>query len=605
MTYPNKQSGSQKKPVDSGQEGPSAADAAPDTQAKSAQPLYALDHEVPRLGAGLAQQQGSAADAGAGANAPAVESAEGGQPLEAGLRRPLERFLQRPLDRVRVFTGPESQEAAESHGAYALTHGQNIHLGARGQGLSGGAQRALLAHEATHTVQQGASAAPSVQLSSLTPDAEGSPQERQAEGLSRAFMAHERGDSAGLAVRDSIGLRPTSAGRLQLARVGTNYGEFEDFKFNDLTNAAGDKVGVQMYLKFHPGPSVDAKKIGLTQAAEGKESGARINQGMYGERQATSGAGVGYFIDRVEGKPSPLYGTTGAVTAGADATKLGSYAAPGIAPLTAQQKVGLPTGMDYGGGSVFGYLYKQNGADVGPVPAELHDAPALDPPTNSSEQMFETAALAFEGTMAGTYLGSVEWGWRRDAAGVFTSVPIALKSKGVPTANFLTAANIWKTTKENYGRVANTNPTSLLSYDPVSKTLKTGFDVVQGTGMRDTGVSGSNGVSTFLEVAVMDGTGRSGFVNSADTKMGTFGRDTVPLPVPEIYTVNVPGGAVLDGETKCSVSDPMLPQATRVQLLGPFGLPGYVRVQVADGPFTGRKGVMRQSQLTRETLGTH
>jgi hypothetical protein len=63
---------------------------------------------------------------------------------------------------------------------------------------------------------------------------------------------------------------------------------------------------------------------------------------------------------------------------------------------------------------------------------------------------------------------------------------------------------------------------------------------------------------------------------------------------------------VLDGEKQCRPDDPTLPSGTRVQMLGQYGsLADYVRVQVADGQFTGRRGVLRRSYLTRETLGTH
>src|SRR5436190_14800159 len=58
--------------------------------------------------------------------------AEQGRSIEAGLRSPLEQFFQQPLGDVRVFSGPSSRRVVESLGAYALTHGQDIHLGERG-----------------------------------------------------------------------------------------------------------------------------------------------------------------------------------------------------------------------------------------------------------------------------------------------------------------------------------------------------------------------------------------------------------------------------------------------------------------------------------------
>jgi hypothetical protein len=518
-------------------------------------------------------------------------------PLDPEVRPSLEQFFHRPLDHVRVHRGAASREATNSLGALAMTVGQDIHLGAQAETLSDTGRDALLAHETVHTMQQGEVASAPL-LSSLAADAEGSPHEREADALSTAFMSHRAGHSAALAIRDSIGLRQMTAGRAQLSRISTHYGDFEDHKFNDLVIPTGDKVGVQMYLKFHPGTNVDAKKIGLTQTAEGKQGGVQDTAEIRGRRQATSGAGVGYFIDRVAGRPSPLYGTTGTATAGADATKFEGYAAPGIVPLTPAQKSKLPfTGIDYGGGSIFGFRY-MDGTTLKEQPAEMHDAAAL-PVSNSSEQIFETTALAFEGAMAGTYFGSVEWGWRRDASGTFTSVPISRKSMGMPSVNFLTAANIWNTSKENYTLLANANPTSIVKADGTTIT------VPQGTPLREISRSTTGGVTSIL-VAVVDGSGNAGVVNAADTTIGDLGRETVDLPVPQIHTVNVVGGTVLDGETRCSASDPMLPQGTRVRILGPFSpnVPGYVRVEVVDGPLIGRRGVLAQSKLTREALGT-
>jgi hypothetical protein len=257
------------------------------------------------------------------------------------------------------------------------------------------------------------------------------------------------------------------------------------------------------------------------------------------------------------------------------------------------------TGIDYGGGSVFGYRYMDGGTLKGPIAAEMHDFPK-DPVSNSSEQVFETAALAFEGKMAGTYLGSVEWGWRRDAQGAFTVVPVATKSMGVPSVNFLTAANIWNTAKEDYGFFTDVDPTNILNQD---QTLA--FTLARGTLLRPF-EAGRVGSDIYYHVNVIDGSGRTGFVLSTDMAQSDFGRDTVDLPVPEIYTVSRPGGVVLDGEIRCSPTDPTLPQGTRVRLIGPYtGVPGYVRVEVAGGTSTGRRGILMQTYLTQETLGTH
>ena len=581
----------------------------------SAVPLYSRDQSVLPLTPEAATGQSGASsesetEAGrADGAAPVASSAGEGQPLEAGLRHPMERFFQRPLDKVRVHSGPESRRAADSHGAYALTYGQDIHLGARGESLPRGQMRGLLAHETAHTIQQG-HAQPVTQLSAVAPEGEGSPAEQQASGLSRAFMAHEGGDSAGLAIRDSIGLRPLSSPRVQLARHPTHFGEFEDVEYNELTAGAGSsvptgtKLGVQLYLKFHPGNNVDAKKIGLTQAADTVIAGTRPSDGLIARRSATRGPGRGYHIDVPEDRPSPMYAASGTPTAGTDATKLGSYTAPGVgAGQAGPMSIGGNNviGITHGGGSVYGYRYMDAGTLKGPVPAEFHDAPQDPTASNDSQQMFETAALAMEGAMEGTYLGSVQWGWRRDASGAFKSTPVSVKSMGVPSANFLTAATIWNASKENIEYVATAQQVDVLDPNNASNIITT---VPRGTRMRFEASGLLNG-TTFLLVRNIDpAPAFHGIVDVSDVRQQDSGRETVDLPVPQIYTVSAAGGSVLSGERICTPNDPTLPPGTRVRVLGPYGnLPEYVRVEIVDGPLTGRRGVLRRSDLTSEPLG--
>ena len=199
-------------------------------------------------------------------------------------------------------------------------------------------QRGLFAHEVAHTIQQRA-ARPASQLSTLKPDAADSPAERQADALSSAFLAHERGDSVGLAIRNRIRLDPVASTGPQLARLPTNFGEFEDAKFNKLTADAGSKVatgtelGVQLHLKFHPGKNVDATKIGLTQATDTVVAGTRHSDDILARHSATKGPGLGFHIDVPASHPSPMYAASDKPTAKSDPTKLGSYDAPGIGPL--------------------------------------------------------------------------------------------------------------------------------------------------------------------------------------------------------------------------------------------------------------------------------
>lgn len=89
----------------------------------------------------------------------AVELAEGennGQPLPRDVRQQLEASLGKDLSAARVHDGTKSNEAAEALGANAFTVGQNIHMGPGAPKADTPAGQKLLAHEATHTIQQGA-----------------------------------------------------------------------------------------------------------------------------------------------------------------------------------------------------------------------------------------------------------------------------------------------------------------------------------------------------------------------------------------------------------------------------------------------------------------
>ncbi len=530
-----------------------------------------------------------------------------GRPLEDGLRRPLERFFQRPLADVRINSGPSSHRSVEALGAYALTYGQDIHLGDRGLSLPARQQRGLVAHEVAHTIQQRA-AMPASSHGALRPDSADTPAERQADTLSRAFLAHERGDPVGLAIRDRTRLDPVSSIRPHLAHIPTTFGDFEDAKFNTLKAGRGSSVptgtelGVQLRLKFNPGTNVDATKIGLTQVSDTVIAGARRTDDVFARHSATTGPGLGFHIDVPADSPSPMYAASGTPTAGSDATKLGSYDVPGIGPLPKGGNLiggNVVEGIDYGGGAIYGYRYKVGGAPHGPVAAELHDAPQNPTASKAARQVIETAALAMEGAMAGTYLGSVEWGWERDAAGAFKANPIKLKSPGVPSANFRTAATIWNASKANIEFVVVPKTANMVSEDDPSKVIRT---LPRGTRLRFIASGDFNG-TTYNEMETIVAPAATGLVEPADVGMQDAGRDTVKLPEPDVSTVKA--ASPLSGDAGPAKGDPSLTAGTRVRVIGPHPtLKDSVKVEVIDGASAGRTGAMPQSSLTKEALGT-
>ncbi|WP_326538123.1 eCIS core domain-containing protein [Pseudorhodoferax sp.] len=107
--------------------------------------------------------------------------AETASPLPAALQQRLQSRLGHDFGHVRIHAGPRSAAAADAMGARAYTLGCDVHLGRAAAGLDPAARERLLAHEAIHTVQQGAAAvAPSGVLGFGQP---GDAAEREAQAL--------------------------------------------------------------------------------------------------------------------------------------------------------------------------------------------------------------------------------------------------------------------------------------------------------------------------------------------------------------------------------------------------------------------------------------
>jgi hypothetical protein len=503
-----------------------------------------------------------------------------GSPLTQSARKLMETRFGTAFSDVRIHTGDYAARLAQALGARAFTVGQGIYFNAGSYSPESSEGRRLLAHELTHTVQQ--RAAPSGHLGA------------------QLMIQKTDGDKA-----------------------KTVFGEFEAVKYHAIKQKSdGKEVGVEMFLRFNPGATVDAKQIALTQAATGKIAGttAAAADPLYGRRSATAGPGQGYFIDVLKGFPSPLYSTAANPRSGASASALTSYptvpsTALSPAQVTAQETTSGRTGVTRTGFGKHGFRFIEAGKLKGPESAELYDAPQLGP-DNDSEQIFESTALAIEGAQEGTYYGSVNWGWRRDTTGKFSMVPFKAIAQGAPSSNFLTAASIWNTATEDVGWAVSVASAAILDPTNLSTTKAT---VGRGTGLTWGGMQGIAGGVTYRVVTVKDGpkSGTSGVIKSTDMAVTDVGRQTVALPVPEVYTTNLAGGwMVTDPAKAASTITSKLPKGTRVTVmpdlvvkavaavLGGTVDPAWAFVKIVDGPDTGKTGWVKKSLLTREALGT-
>lgn len=143
----------------------------------------------------LSRAPASAAKTAGAAGLPASPSrrgasspAGGGQPLPGELRRDMEQRFRADFSAVRIHTDSRAGERSRQLGARAFTVGHQIFFGAGQFRPESGEGRELIAHELTHTIQQGAaSQAKGVQRSAIGEVVESSPPAVQRLGLGDAL----------------------------------------------------------------------------------------------------------------------------------------------------------------------------------------------------------------------------------------------------------------------------------------------------------------------------------------------------------------------------------------------------------------------------------
>ena len=223
--------------------------------------------------------------------------------------------------------------------------------------------------------------------------------------------------------------------------VSTPFGEFDTEEYEAKKDEAGGKAfpaaagvrGVNIKLAFKPGNQVDAEEIGMTQSVTsvvvGKpqlSAGAAQRPISAGDAKPT-GVGTetdeGTAIDQAGDANNPLYATENT-----DSKSLAGEAA--------DAKFGQ-----------HGFHFKDDKGALKEQSAKLFDGPRRGGAAKDSRQVFEATALATKGKQAGTYYGSVRWGWRTDDKGGFDKIPLAKVSEGVPSSTFLKAGEVWNASK--------------------------------------------------------------------------------------------------------------------------------------------------------------
>ena len=231
----------------------------------------------------------------------------------------------------------------------------------------------------------------------------------------------------------TVDLRSRMRSGLLVQRVATWGGDFDTRTYTAVKDGAGTDVGVDIQLEFKPGKMVESSHIGMVQMVNSKDLGVPLplNATVKG-RSIGKGADVGAHVDQLQDFRNPIYYT--------QKGKKGDR-------LSSTKSIG-----DMAGGGRPGWRHKD--AKTGKIStrsARLNDTPQLPGRGANASQVFESTAVALEGKQRGTYYGSVEWGWRTDAAGTFSIIPLAKKQDDAPSDSFREATGLWNASKTSTG----------------------------------------------------------------------------------------------------------------------------------------------------------
>lgn len=291
------------------------------------------------------------------------------------------------FSQVRIHSDNEAAHLNHKIGAKAFTVGNDIYFN-RGEYQHGHLKgNHLLAHELTHVLQQ---------------------------NKNHTNSLGNNSQNRNLAIQRA---------------VNTWAGEY-DTKIYNPVNTAGVKDGVDIELHFKPGAPVDASMIGMIQKVTSKQGGALLAlNATVGARSIPAGKpGEGAHIDQLAQFRNPLYATGG----GGANDKLWT----------------TPTNASWG---KHGYHTKDKSGVINKSDAVLKDTPQLPGSGPNSSQIFETTAVAITGTQTGAYYGSVQWGWKTDATGNYTKLPLTKVSDDVPGSSFIASQQLWNKSQDSAG----------------------------------------------------------------------------------------------------------------------------------------------------------
>ncbi|MEO1451285.1 MAG: hypothetical protein AAFV07_17270, partial [Bacteroidota bacterium] len=227
------------------------------------------------------------------------------------------------------------------------------------------------------------------------------PENRQADQL-KAQSAQENGNPEAASIQrkqQAPPLQLSAEAPIQRTEIETSYGKFKDAQYTPIRQG-GRGIGVSMDLEFHPGTQVNSPRIGMVQAIKTMNEGESQAWHPLGMEQRDES--TGFRIDQDDDRRSPVY------TAGYDEAAHSNM-------------------NQVSNDSSFGEDGKRVPGDSDIKAAKLFDRPQSHFRANSG-QYFESTAVSMDGPQAGTYYGSVRWGYEIDSSGSFRQLPMTLIS---------------------------------------------------------------------------------------------------------------------------------------------------------------------------------
>lgn len=469
-----------------------------------------------------------------------------------------------------------NSDKPQQFGAYAFALGTDIHISSGNEDL--------LPHELWHVVQQLNNKVSATEQINNTPINKDMSLEKEAIQMGKKIITISKQDLLHIPQAPLQQKKISSSGVLQQAAVQSHYGTFEDKQYEFDNKNPSAVSSLKMLLSFTPNENVtDAKRIAFVQTVEKRVKGKPEPISPISENNMTAD---GVSIDRKPQYNNPIYGVANLAendNLANSKERNGSNHNLSIQPNNAN------------GTYQMGWRCMHNN-NLSTSPAMMYDAPTVYTTPNTSA-IFESSVLATMGDMQDTYLGSVQWGWRRDNKGVLSKYPLKKISDGTPSKKFLEAANAWNASRAAGSVISIEDNTQF--YKEKNKAFVPTLKLPAFTEFQYTNTAPimfNNKMYASVEIIQLDSQykGQKGFVLVDDVIDKGNGLETIDLPINEVYRVNI-ATDLQNQEGKILA----LPLNTRVEILNTID-EDNVQIKIIDGEYTSQTGVIMSKLLTKE-----